>query len=131
MEKIVDEEPHLPLRDITEKVIANISKTTIDKILSDAGSRLLIPRREPFWRARQKRKRVEFANRRKNWGESEWGRVVFVDEATFEYDPNPKGLKIRARPGEELEEIHRAHLILFTKGLDDTLRLLLPCGGRS
>jgi len=30
--------------------------------------------------------------------------VVFVDEATLIYDPNPAGRKVRVQPGEELEE---------------------------
>jgi hypothetical protein len=32
-----------------------------------------------------------------------WGRVVFIDEATIEYNPNSSGKKVRVCSGEELE----------------------------
>jgi len=103
VESIIDAEPHLALRDITKKANIGLRKTTIDKIISEAGFRLLITRKKPFWRKRQKEKRKEFARRRRNWRGS-WNWVVFVDKATIIYDPNPTGRKVRVRPGEELEE---------------------------
>ena len=42
-----------------------------------------------------------FARQRRNWARA-WKWVVFVDEATIEYDPNPVGRKVRLRVGEEL-----------------------------
>jgi transposase len=103
VEAIIDAEPHLALRDITQKANIGLGKTTIDKIISKAGFKLLILRKKPFWRKGQKEKRKEFARRRRNW-RGIWNWVVFVDEATIIYDPNPAGRKVRIRPGEELEE---------------------------
>jgi len=103
VESVIDAEPHLALRDITKKTNIGLGKTTIDKIISEAGFKLLIHRKKPFWRKGQKEKRRKFAKRRRNW-KGAWNRVVFVDEATIVYDPNPTGRKVRVRPGEELEE---------------------------
>jgi len=100
---IIDAEPHLALRDITQKANIGLCKSTVDKIISEAGFKLLMPRKKPFWRNGQKEKRKEFARRRRNWRRA-WNWVVFVDEATIIYDPNPAGRKVRVRPGEELEE---------------------------
>ena len=100
---IIDAEPHLALRDITHKANIGLGKDTINRISAEAGFKLRIPRKKPFWRKGQKEKRKEFARVRRNWTRA-WKWVVFVDEATIEYDPNPVGRKVRLRPGEELEE---------------------------
>jgi len=100
---IIDAEPHLALRDLTQKANIGLCKSTVDKIISEAGFKLLMPRRKPFWRNGQKEKRNKFARRRRNWSRA-WNWVVFVDEATIIYDPNPAGRKVRVQPGEEPEE---------------------------
>jgi hypothetical protein len=46
---------------------------------------------------------MEFGRRSRNW-KAVWNWVVFVDEATIVYDPNPTGRKVRVRLGKELEE---------------------------
>ena len=100
---IIDAEPHLALRDITLKANVGLGKDTINKISGEAGFKLKIPRKKPYWRKGQKDKRKVFARMRRNWTRA-WKWVVFVDEATIEYDPNPVGRKVRLRAGEELEE---------------------------
>jgi len=105
---IIHAEPHLALRDITQKANIGLCKRTVDKIISEAGFKLLRPRKKPFWRNGQKEKRKGFARRRRNWRRA-WNWVVFVDEATIIYDPNPAGRKVRVSPGEELEEKRLKH----------------------
>ena len=48
VEGIINAEPHLALRDITQKANIGLSKTTVDKIISEAGFKLLMPRKKPF-----------------------------------------------------------------------------------
>ena len=103
MEDIIDAEPQLALRDITQKANIGHCKSTVDKIISEASFKLLMPRKKPLWKNGQKENRKEFARRRRNWRRA-WNCVVFVDEATIIYDANPAGRKVRVRPGEELEE---------------------------
>jgi transposase len=100
---IIDAEPHLALRDITNKANVGLGKDSINKISWEAGFKLKIPRKKPFWRKGQKEKRKGFGRARRNWTRA-WKWVVFVDEATIEYDPNPVGKKVRLRSGEELAE---------------------------
>jgi len=47
---IVNAEPHLALRHITQKANIGLCKSTVDKIISEAGFKLLMPRKKPFWR---------------------------------------------------------------------------------
>jgi len=100
---IIDAEPHFALRDITSKANVGLGKDSINKISWEAGFKLKIPSKKRFWRKGQKEKRKEFARVRRNWRRA-WKWVVFVDEATIEYDPNLVCKKVRLRPGEELEE---------------------------
>ena len=58
---IIDAEPHLALRDITNKANVGLGKDSINKISWEAGFKLKIPRKKPFWRKGQKEKRKEFA----------------------------------------------------------------------
>jgi len=112
VEKVVDDDSRLPLHDITNEANKAIAKTTsqilghttVDTILRNAPFKLIKPRKKPFWRKGQKAKRKEFANRRQRWNLNQWKKVVFVDESTIEYNPNPIGEKIRIRPGHELDE---------------------------
>jgi transposase len=112
VEKVVDDNGRLPLRDITNKANEAIAKTasqtlgytTVDTILRNAPFKLIKPRKKPFWRKGQKEKRKQFACRRRTWNVDQWKKVVFVDESTIEYNPNPVGERIRIRPGHELDE---------------------------
>jgi len=63
---IIDAEPHLVLRDITQKANIGLSKSTVDKIICEAGFKLVMSRKKPFWRNGQKDKRKELARRRRN-----------------------------------------------------------------
>jgi len=100
---IIDAEPQLAQRDITQKANIGLRKCTVDKIISEAGFKLFMPRKKPFLRNGQKGKRKEFARRRRNRRRA-WNWDVFVDEATIIYDPNRAGRKVRVRLGEKLEE---------------------------
>jgi len=48
VKSIIDAEPLLALRNITKKANIGLGKTTIDKIISEAGFRLRIRRKKPF-----------------------------------------------------------------------------------
>jgi hypothetical protein len=48
------------------------------------------------------KKRINFVNRQLRWAR-EWGRVVFIDEATIEYNPNHSGKKVHICPGQVLD----------------------------
>jgi hypothetical protein len=50
VEGIVDNKPFLALCDIAEKARAGLEKTTVDKIIGEAGFKLIIPRKKPYWR---------------------------------------------------------------------------------
>ena len=62
----MDNNSHLPLRDITDlannKLKEPLGHTTVDKILDDSF-KLIKPRKKPFWRCGQKAKRKDFASR--------------------------------------------------------------------
>jgi transposase len=60
VEGIVDNEPFLALRDIAEKVNVWLRKTTVDKIIGDAGFKLIIPEKEAILEERAKAKQNRF-----------------------------------------------------------------------
>ena len=60
---IVDEDPRLPLQEITFQANTGLGHSTVDKIISDAKFQLLVPRKKPFWRKGQKEKWKDFCFR--------------------------------------------------------------------
>jgi hypothetical protein len=46
----------------------------------------------------------EFASRKRRWTVDMWKRVVFLDECTIQYNPNPTGYQIRIQEGAEIED---------------------------
>jgi transposase len=99
--EVVDENPRLSLREITNIADVGLSHLSVHKILSDSGFYLKIPRKKPFWRRGQQR-RKEFAQRRRQWDLQQWRCVVFIDEATIEYDPCSVGKKVHVKPRKKL-----------------------------
>jgi hypothetical protein len=73
----VENEPFLTLHDIAEKADVGLGKTTVDKIIGEAGFKLIIPRKKPYWRKGQKQKRINFASRRLRWTR-EWGGLFLL-----------------------------------------------------
>ena len=104
VEAVIDENPQLPLQEITSQANTGLGHSTVDKIISEAKFRLLVPRKKPFWRKGQKEKRKDFCFRRRLWKKEAWWKVVFVDECSIEYDPFPAGKRVRVREGEKLFE---------------------------
>ena len=84
---MVDANPRLPLQEITAEANVGLGHSTVDQIIREAKFRLVVPRKKPFWRGGQKEKRKDFSLRRRRWPKSAWGRIVFIDECTIEYDP--------------------------------------------
>ena len=59
--EVVEETPRLSLQEITNVSHVGLGHSTVDKILKEAGFRLKIPRKKPFWKPGQKEKRKDFA----------------------------------------------------------------------
>ena len=59
--EVVEENPRLSLREITNVAHVGLGHSTVDKILKEAGFRLKIPKKKPFWRPKQNEKRKDFA----------------------------------------------------------------------
>jgi transposase len=96
--------PRASLNQLTKLVRPDldIGRSTVDKVIKELGFKLIVPRKKPWFRKDQQRKRLEWCKLRKAWGKAKWRKVVWLDEATFDYVAYQPGRKVRVKPGEEL-----------------------------
>ena len=79
-----------------------ISKTTVRRRLAAFGLKGRVAVSKPLLRSKNKRKRLLWAKRYKNYSIEDWKTVLFVDESKFEIYGNNRRIYVRRRPGERL-----------------------------
>jgi hypothetical protein len=62
VELVIDEDPRLTPREIASKANVGLGHLTVDKIISQSKFRLIVPRKNPFWRKGQKDKPKDLAS---------------------------------------------------------------------
>lgn len=70
-------------RDLNENHSFDISLTTVKQCLRNANLFGRRPSKKPFIFARNRKARLEFAQKYKNWTSQEWARVLWSDESKF------------------------------------------------
>ena len=61
----------------------NVSRQTLSRRLQEIGLFNRTPRKKPLISSKNKKKRLEFANRYVIWTYENWGKVFFSDESKF------------------------------------------------
>jgi len=92
----------LPLRDITNKVALGISETTLRRRRSEAGLGSYIAAQKPGLTADHIRKRLEWAEKYKDWTIEDWKKVIWSDECSVWIGVNPRRQWVIRPPGERL-----------------------------
>jgi len=96
----------LPLSDITNivsnKLDVPISTTTIRRRRSEAGLGSYIAAEKPGLRAENVAKRLEWAEKYKNWTVEDWKRVIWSDESSIWIGVNPRRKWVIRPEGERL-----------------------------
>ena len=77
-----------------------ISKTTVRMRLAAFGLKGRVAVSKPLLHSKNKRKRLLWAKRYKNYSIEDWKTVLFVDESKFEIHRNDRRIYVRRRPGE-------------------------------
>lgn len=77
----------------------DVGRSTVNKVIKELGFKLIVPRKKPWFRKDQQRKRLEWCKLRKAWAKAKWRKVVWLDEATFDYIAYQPGRKVRVKPG--------------------------------
>ena len=65
------------------KIGKKVSPQTIRRSLKMHGLRSYVKQKKPFLSENHRKKRLEFAEKYKNWGKYEWRRVIWSDETNI------------------------------------------------
>ena len=79
-----------------------IRKTTVRRRLAAFGLKGRVAVSKPLLHSKNKRKRLVWAKRYKNYSIEEWKTVLFVDESKFKIHGNNRRIYVRSRRGERL-----------------------------
>lgn len=80
---ICQKNPFKSASDIREDLETRVSVDTIRKRLQEQGMKCRIPARKPYLKPEHIRWRLKFAKNHRDWGVSNWEKVVFSDEKIF------------------------------------------------
>ena len=80
----------------------NVSRQTVSRRLQEIGLFNRTPRKEPLVSSKNKKKRLEFANRYVIWTYENWAKVFFRDESKFDLFGNDGKNHVKRRIGERL-----------------------------
>jgi hypothetical protein len=90
IERILNDNYNLPLQDITNIVDLPVSKWTIARRRSEKGLGSYIAATKPGLKAENIAKRLEWANKYKDWTVEDWKRVIWSDETSIWIGVNPR-----------------------------------------
>lgn len=82
----------------------SVSSSTVRRTLHDNGMYGRVPRKKPFISKKNKRLRLEYANKHQNESISFWNNVLFSDESKFEIFGKKKPVKIWRSKNEAFAE---------------------------
>ena len=80
----------------------NVSRQTVSRRLQEIGLFNRTPRKKPLVSSKNKKKRLEFANRYVIWTYENWAKVFFSDESKFNLFGNDGKNIVKRRIGEKL-----------------------------
>jgi hypothetical protein len=102
IERALKQYESTPLRDITNIVGLPVSETTIRRRRSESGLGSYIAAEKPGLRIENIAKRLEWAEKYKNWTVEDWKRVIWSDESSIWIGANPRRQWVIRPPGERL-----------------------------
>lgn len=82
----------------------NVSERTVRRRLEEANLTSRRPATGPELLRRHRIARLEFARNHQNWGEDEWGRILFTDESRFSLRSPDGRERVWRRPNERFAE---------------------------
>ena len=83
-----------------------LSPKTVGRTLKEGGLRAVTKKKKPRLSSRQKRLRMEFAQRHKEWTLEDWKRVIWSDETKIHRMGSGGRNWVWKRPGGEVKEQH-------------------------
>ena len=102
IERALQQNSFLPLKDITNILGHQISEITLRRRRSQAGLESHIAAQKPELRAENVVKRLEWAINHKDWTVEDWKRVIWSDESSIWVGVNPCRQWVIRPPGERL-----------------------------
>src|SRR5579862_8434200 len=99
---VLEQNPFLPLRDITNILPIQISEKTLRCRRSELGLGSYIAAKEPGLRPENVEARLHWALKHVNWSLNEWKRVIWSDESSIWVGVNPRRQWVVHPPGERL-----------------------------
>ena len=91
----------------------NVSRQTVSRRLQEIGLFNRTPRKKPLVCSKNKKKRLEFANRYVIWTYENWAKVFFSDERTFNLFGNNGKNNVKRRIGERLSAKYTKKTVKF------------------
>jgi hypothetical protein len=102
IERALKQNESIPLRDISNIIGLPISERTIRRRRSESGLGSYIAAEKPGLRPENIAKRLEWAEKYKNWTIEDWKRVIWSDESSIWIGVNPRRQWVIRPPGERL-----------------------------
>ena len=94
----------------------NVSIQTVSRRLQEIGLFNRTPRKKPLVSSKNKKKRLEFANRYVIWTYENWAKVFFSDESKFNLFGNDGKNNVKRRIGERLSAKCTKKTVKFGSG---------------
>ena len=103
-------------RDMNSTSCVNLSRQTVSRRLQEIGLFNRTPRKKPLVSSKNKKKRLEFANRYVIWTYENWAKVFFSDESKFNLFGNDGKNNVKRRIGERLSAMCTKKTVKFGGG---------------
>ncbi|KAI7944391.1 hypothetical protein MJO28_010086 [Puccinia striiformis f. sp. tritici] len=80
----VENHQKLTLAEVTDSMTTHVSSSTIRRRIHEMGYNNRIAVKKPFINAKNREKRLAFANEHLEWTIADWSKVIWSDESSFE-----------------------------------------------
>jgi transposase len=95
------EHRNMPLKDITNFVVPQLSVSTVKRILAKEHIKKWIAAERPELTDDHAHQRLEWALLHKDWTPEQWARVIWSDECSVEKSKDPRQVWVFRTPGEK------------------------------
>ena len=102
--------------EINRTSCVNVSRRTVSRRLQEIELFNRTPRKKPLVSSKNKKKRLEFANRYVIWTYEKWAKVFFSDERKFNLFGNDGKNNVKRRIGERLSVKYTKKTVKFRGG---------------
>jgi transposase len=90
---------------INNSLLSPVSSKTVVRVLHDKmNMHGRIAAKKPFLKAAHKLARLAWAREHREWGEEDWNRIIWTDEASVEIGKDSRRVWVWRRPGERYDE---------------------------